>query len=162
MPRRGGTAGLRTARVAATRAAAALPFGALAPLLPAIDGGSSDRADFLRRCCAALLERAAGQRLVLFVDDAQLLDDASAVLVHQMATTGTCFVLATLRTGEIVPESVVALWKDGHLTRLDLAGLGPEADRTARRAVLDGPVGRATVAQLAARSQATCSSSGSW
>jgi DNA-binding CsgD family transcriptional regulator len=146
-------AGLRTVRVAATRAAAALPFGALAPLLPAIDGGSSDRADFLRRCCAALQERAAGQRLVLLVDDAHLLDDASAVLVHQMAITGTCFVLATLRTGELVPESVVALWKDGHLTRLDVAGLGPEAIEQLVGAVLDGPVGRATVAHLAARSQ---------
>ena len=146
-------AGLPTARVAATRAAAELPFGALAPVLPAIDGGSSDRADFLRRCCSALRERAAGQRLVLFVDDVHLLDDASAVLVHQMATTGACFVLATLRTGETVPESVVALWKDGHLTRVDLSGLGPEAIEQLVCAVLDGPVGRATVAHLAARCQ---------
>ena len=49
-------AGLATARVTATRAAAALPFGALAPLLPASHhgetGGVDDRADLLRRSAA--------------------------------------------------------------------------------------------------------------
>jgi hypothetical protein len=90
---------------------------------------------------------------VLFVDDAHLLDDASAVLVHQVAMTGSCFVLATLRTGEPVPESVSALWKDGHLGRLDISGLGPEAIEELVGAAMGGPVGRDAVARLAARCQ---------
>ena len=146
-------AGLTTARAAATRAATGLPFGALAPLLPAIDRGAADQAEFLRRCCSALRERAAGGRLVLLVDDAHLLDDASAVLVHQLATTGSCFVIATLRIGEQVPETVSALWKDGHLVRVDLAGLGPEAIESLVAAVLGGPVSPETVVRLAERCQ---------
>ncbi len=90
---------------------------------------------------------------MLFVDDAHLLDDASAVLVHQVAMTGSCFVLATLRTGEPVPESVSALWKDGHLGRLDISGLGPEAIEELVGAAMGGPVGRDAVARLAARCQ---------
>ncbi len=46
-------AGLPTAGAVGSRAATGLPFGALASLLPVMDGGSFDQADFLRRCCSA-------------------------------------------------------------------------------------------------------------
>src|ERR1700730_7265362 len=48
--------GLATARVMASRAASNLPFGALAPLLPATDSvliASSERSDLLRRSATA-------------------------------------------------------------------------------------------------------------
>src|ERR671931_488760 len=49
-------AGLPTAQAAVTRSAARLPFGALAPLLPAAETAATgpvlDEAAFLRRCCA--------------------------------------------------------------------------------------------------------------
>src|SRR5437764_15035223 len=93
-----------TARVTATRAAATLPLGAVAGLLPARHhgetGGVDDRADLLRRSAAALVERAGTRRLVLLVDDAHLLDDASATLVHQLAGMHGAFVMVTVRTGE--------------------------------------------------------------
>src|SRR5262245_15918309 len=51
-------AGRATARATATRAAAGLPFGALAPLLPQApqteSGAVDDRADLLRRFAGAL------------------------------------------------------------------------------------------------------------
>jgi DNA-binding CsgD family transcriptional regulator len=150
-------AGLAIARVTATRAAADLPFGALAPMLPAAHhgetGGVDDRADLLRRSAAALIERAEGRRLVLVVDDAHLLDDASATLIHQLACANSAFVLATLRTGEIAPEPVTALWKDGVIERLELVGLDARAVAQLLESVLRGPVDRATVAQLAVRGQ---------
>lgn len=146
-------AGLATARVTATRAAAALPFGALAPLLPARhhgeSGGVDDRADLLRRSAVALVERAGDRRLVLLVDDAHLLDDASATLVHQLAGTNSAFVLATVRTGEATPEPVTALWKDGLVERLDLVGLDARAIEQLLESALKGTVDRATVANLA-------------
>jgi ATP/maltotriose-dependent transcriptional regulator MalT len=141
---------LATARVTATRAASELTFGAMAPLLPS-DGSELDRADLLRRFAAALAERAGGRRLVLLVDDAHLLDDASATLVYQLTLTGAALVLTTVRSREAAPEPVVALWKDGILDRLELTGLDGEAMEELLIAVLGGPVDRAAVARVAAR-----------
>lgn len=150
-------AGMATARVTATRAAASLPFGALAPLLPAAHhgetGGVDDRADLLRRSAAALIERAEGRRLALLVDDAHLLDDASATLIQQLAGANSAFVLATLRTGEVAPEPVTALWKDSVIDRLELVGLDARAIAQLLETVLRGSVDRATVAHLAVRCQ---------
>src|SRR2546423_2775320 len=101
-------AGMVGVRVTATRAAAAPPFGALAPLLPAAHhgetGGVDEPADLLRGSAAALIERAAGGRPALLVHHAHLLDDASATLIHQLAAGIGAFVVATLRTGEVAPE----------------------------------------------------------
>jgi DNA-binding CsgD family transcriptional regulator len=113
--------------VAATRAAASIPFGAVSHLLPATGRLSDDRLDILRRAAVLLAERGRERPLVLGVDDAHLLDDASAALVHQLALRGTVAVLATVRTGEPAPDSVVALWKDGLARRLDLRALAAEA-----------------------------------
>jgi DNA-binding CsgD family transcriptional regulator len=148
-------AGLATARVTATRSASAVAFGALAPLLPPVvhgEGAMVDhRADLLRRSVDALVERAAGRHLVLFVDDAHLLDDASATLVHQLASTPSASVLATLRAGEAAPDPVVALWKDGLAERLDLGGLRTAAVEAVLSAALGGPIDRATATHLAVR-----------
>jgi len=74
---------------AATAASASIPFGAFAHLLPDLDGGSAgDRLRLLRAATAALVERAAGARLVLAVDDAQWLDAGAVALVHQLVVTG--------------------------------------------------------------------------
>jgi DNA-binding CsgD family transcriptional regulator len=147
-------AGLATARATATRSAAQLPFGALAPLVPADrpgPGAVDDRADLLRRSMAALVQRAAGRRLVLFVDDAHLLDDASATLVHQVAATGAATVLATVTGGGPAPDPIVALWKDSLVDRIDVRGLTEEAVGQLLAAVLQGPVDPAAVAQVTER-----------
>ena len=94
-----------------------------------------------------------GGRLVLFVDDAHLLDDASATLVHQVATTGNAIVLATVRTGEPAPDPVVALWKDGLAERVEVTGLSDEATAEFLAAVLDGPVDPATAVRFTERCQ---------
>lgn len=145
--------GLATARVSATRSSTGLPFGALASLLPADHHGEGtgvdDRADLLHRYAAVLMERAGGRRLVLFVDDSHLLDDASATLIHLVVTTRAAFVLTTLLDSEAAPDAVVALWKDGLIERVELAGLGEEAIEELLAFALGGPVDRATVTHLA-------------
>jgi len=150
-------AGLATARVTATRSVAGLPLGALAPLLPAADhrdvGMVDDRVELLRRSAAALIERAGGQRLALLVDDAQLLDDTSATLIHQLAATRDQFILATVLSGAPAPDPVVALWKDGLVERLEVVGLHAEAVEQLLAAVLGGPVDPAAAVQLAVRCQ---------
>lgn len=147
-----------TVRMIATRSAAPLPFGAVAPLLHLVTSGEGggpgeDGVDVLRRSVAALASRLDGRDLVLFVDDAHLLDDASAALVHQVATTGAATVLATVRTGEPAPDAVVALWKDGPAERLELGGLTRSSIESLLTAVLGGPVDPAALIELTERSQ---------
>ena len=50
--------------------------------------GPPEGVELLALARQTLAERAAGRRLVLCVDDGQLLDDASAALVHQLVAAG--------------------------------------------------------------------------
>ncbi|MGO9560298.1 MAG: LuxR C-terminal-related transcriptional regulator [Acidimicrobiales bacterium] len=141
--------GHATAFVAATTATATIPFGAFAPFIPAIDIASDGLLGLLRHASQAIVERAEpGQRLLLVVDDAHLLDDGSAALVHQLLHSRSCDLLATVRTLASAPEPIVALWMDGLADRIDLDPLS-EAD-VAELAVraLGGPVAGASVRRL--------------
>ena len=126
--------------LAATRAAASIPFGAVSHLLPPAERLGDDRLDTLRRTAELLAERSRGRPLLLGVDDAHLLDDASAALVHQLAFRGIAVVVATVRTGEPAPDPVIALWKDGLTRRLDLSALPPSATAELLERALGGPV----------------------
>jgi DNA-binding CsgD family transcriptional regulator len=150
--------GADTVEVTATRSAAEVPFGAVAPLLPVPgepqDADSIDEpVDHLRRSLAALAGRTGDRPVVVFVDDAHLLDDASATLVQQVAAADTAGIVATVRTGEPAPDPVVALWKDGITDRVELDRLGPDVVAGVLEGVLGGPVDPATVARLAELSE---------
>jgi DNA-binding NarL/FixJ family response regulator len=98
--------------IRATRSAASIPLGAFAALLPPLAGAVTGTAELLARARHAVLARAGESRMVLCVDDAHLLDDASATLVHQLAAGDDVFVVITIRSGERAPDAVQALWKD--------------------------------------------------
>ena len=87
-------AGWEVERLAATRAAASIPFGAVSHLLPPAERLGDDRLDTLRRTAELLAERSRERPLLLGVDDAHLLDDASAAMVHQLAIRGLVVVVA--------------------------------------------------------------------
>ena len=144
--------GMATARVKAAQAASALPFGALAPLLPGSPGPSVEPADMLRRAREDIVALGGGRPLVLLVDDAHLLDDASATLVHQLVSSRSAFVIATVRAAEPAPDPIVALWKDELAERLELQPLAPDSIEALLRTVLGGPVSGATLHGLAERS----------
>ncbi len=137
---RAATAGNVTVSVTATAAARAVPLGALAPLLPGLAPG----ADLFTRAIAAVERRTVGSTMVALVDDAHLLDDVSAALVHQLAAHEVLTVVATVVTGAPAPDAVVALWKDGHAERIDLAPLDDESLGSLVDAVLPGGVDGAT------------------
>jgi DNA-binding CsgD family transcriptional regulator len=130
--------------VQATRSAAAVPLAAIAELVPD-EARTDDIVALLRRCADDLRARAAGRRVVLGVDDAQLLDPVSAALVLHLATSSTAFVIATVRAGEPCPDAVVSLWKDGTAPRLELHHLTDENVRALVEAVLDDPVEEAAL-----------------
>ena len=143
-------------RTTATHVSQRLPFGTLAPILPdpGVDRLSRDgHGQLLRFYTRAVTARAGGRPLVVFVDDAHLLDDGSATLVHHLALTGTATVLVTVRTGEPAPDSVVSMWKDGMAERVEVGALGDAAIEELLVTVLGGPVDTASVRQLADHSQ---------
>jgi DNA-binding CsgD family transcriptional regulator len=137
-----------TAHVIATRSAASIPFGPFAAFLPAGEDLHPELLGLLRQAGEALAERAGTRRLVLVVDDAHLLDDGSAALVHQVARERTCSVLATVRTPGPAPDTVTALWKEGLAERIDLGVLTEEEVREAATGALGGPVAAASVRRL--------------
>ena len=136
--------GAVTEWVAATRAAATIPFGAVAHLLGTDDRPASDLLQLFRGAGAHLTARAGGAKLVIGVDDAHLLDPGSAALVSQLVLGGTASVAVSVRSGEPCPDSIVALWKDGHCVRLDLQAPHHEAVAALVEAQLAGPVDAAT------------------
>ncbi len=142
--RLGEEAGYATARVMATRSAADIPLGALAPLLPELGGHA---VNLLGAARAALAQRAGDAQLLLMVDDAHLLDEASAALLLSIASDRQVFVIVTVRSGETVSDAITSLWKDGHATRLDLGPLpdpniGELAASIAGRELDAGLIGR--------------------
>ena len=122
----------------ASRSARTIPLGAFAALLPGAGGRSG--LELLASARQALAERAAGRRLVLCVDDGQLLDDASAALVHQLVAAAEAFAVVSVRRDEPVPDALRALWKDDLCTLLELAELPRGEVESLLGAALGGPV----------------------
>lgn len=85
------------------------------------------------------LARSTG-RAVLLVDDAHLLDEASATVIHQVVAEQTLPLLATLRTDAFVPDAITRVWKDAGVRRIDLATLSPADVDQLITAALGGPV----------------------
>jgi DNA-binding CsgD family transcriptional regulator len=123
-------------------AARPLPLGAFAGLL---DVPAGDAAETIGR---ALDQLARQQSLVLAVDDAHLLDEHSAIVLHRVVVRGLAPVVVTFRTGEPVPDTVTSLWKDDHLPRLDLAPLDVAQTTGLVARVLGGPVESASAHRL--------------
>jgi DNA-binding CsgD family transcriptional regulator/tetratricopeptide (TPR) repeat protein len=143
-------AGFATGWFVATRAAASIPFGAFARLLGGFDLEGADRLILFLSAVEALAVRAEGRRLVLAVDDAHLLDQAGAALLHQVAATGTAFVVATVCTGETAPEPIAALGRDGLGARIEVPPLTAADFDRLLGAVLGGPVDGRTLHDLVA------------
>ena len=131
--------GCETKWAVASRAVAAIPFGALADLLP-IAGENSTHLQLLQQAGKWMAGRARGRRVVLGIDDAHMLDDASAALLFHLVINGIAFVVATLPSGEPAPGPVTALWKDGLAERLEIQALARAEVSELVEAALGGPV----------------------
>jgi DNA-binding CsgD family transcriptional regulator len=132
-----GAQGCAVEWVRASRSARSIPLGAFAALLPISEQGLPEGVELLARARQALAERAAGRGLVLCVDDGQLLDDASAALVHQLVAAGEAFAVVSVRRDEPAPDALRALWKDELCVLLELAPLS----RGEVEALLDAALG---------------------
>jgi DNA-binding CsgD family transcriptional regulator len=136
--------GDRTEWVAATHSAATVPLGAVAHLVP-LDALGRGRDSTLRAIVSAVKSERDGRRLIVGVDDAHLLDDASAALVALLARGGTASVVATLRSGETAPDAIVSLWKDGPAPLIALQRLSRSEVEALATTALGGAVEGATL-----------------
>jgi DNA-binding CsgD family transcriptional regulator len=168
--------GVRAVRVRATRSTATIPFGPFASWAPdrGDHGGmaSTDRLQVLRSISRALLSpgddqrdqddddprdrgdrsgRAGddpGERIVVAVDDAHLLDDGSAALLLHLAAHTPAQVVATVRSGEPCADGVVALWKEGLAELVELQPLSEIETVELAEQALGGPIDAATRRRL--------------
>lgn len=124
-------------RIAGTATGRSVTLGAFARWA---DDVESAPVALARKVFAGLTAGSDGSPLLLLVDDAHLLDDLSAMILHQLVLQEVATVIATIRTGEAVPDAVTALWKDGPLQRLELQPLSRNESGELIAAVLDGPV----------------------
>jgi DNA-binding NarL/FixJ family response regulator len=139
--------GHATRWAAGTRAAARVPLGALAHLLPAMDTGA-DTLALLQQATNAIVGDRAGPPRVLGVDDVHLLDPLSVTLLHQLAAGGAVSLVLTVRTGNAVQDPAATLWKDGLATRIELQPLQREDAELLMGHYVDGQVQTRTVERL--------------
>ncbi|HKV20440.1 MAG TPA: LuxR C-terminal-related transcriptional regulator, partial [Mycobacterium sp.] len=130
-------AGWCVRRVAGTATGRSVTLGAFAPW---VDDTEATPVALARMALAGLTAGVHGAPLLVFVDDAHLLDDLSALILHQLVLQNVARVVVTIRTGESVPDAVTTLWKDGHLQRLELQPLSHRESCQLLQAVLGGPV----------------------
>lgn len=101
---------------ACTESSRSIPLGAFAHWVSS--SGSRDPIALIGSARESLV---ADGDTIVGIDDAHLLDQLSATLLHQIAVERSGHVVATVRTGEPVPDAVTSLWKDGYLQRFELS-----------------------------------------
>lgn len=121
--------------VAGTESARSIPLGVFAHLVGAAT--SRDPVAFLAAARETIISEG---HSVIGVDDAHLLDQLSATLLHQLALDGLVRIVATVRSGETVPDAITSLWKDGYLQRLHLMPFTKDQCVTLIEAALGGRV----------------------
>ena len=134
-----------TERVAGSRTTALLPLGAVVALLPDGPGqlgsdGQVNTVALFEQARQALHDRHRGRRLVTVADDMAQIDPASLALLGYLAARRAIFLVATVRTGEPVPDLLTDLWRDGRLERIDLHDLSRAHVDTLLHLALGGPI----------------------
>ncbi len=136
----GGPPGAGRTRLAREIAAAAAGRGVASVWL--VSGEEAD-ATTLAAFEAAPNSGAARPRL-LVIDDAHLLDAASARRVERLARGRKAFIVATVASGLASPPAIVALWKEGTVPRIELRALAEPEIASLLESALAAPADRGT------------------
>lgn len=134
-----------THSVVGTTAAQSIPLGAFAQWIEGTDG---QLLSLVGAAVSALSKEPGGKRVLVAVDDAQLLDDLSAFVIHELVRRRAARVVITLRTGHTAVETVSELWKDGLLRRLDLQPLSVDQSDALLRSALRGEIDAQTAQRM--------------
>ncbi|MEX2254929.1 MAG: LuxR family transcriptional regulator [Acidimicrobiia bacterium] len=119
----------------------AVPFATFLPLLDDEAGG--DVASRFLRAARSLTSK--GDRVVVVIDDAHLLDEVSVAFVRHIVTATDVRLVLTIRSGELVPSTLVSFWQSDVLKRVEVLPLARDETDELLVRVLDGLVdGRVT------------------
>lgn len=135
-------------RIHASSALAAVPFGVLTPYTGELTAEESVSPVAVLRSMWSYFEKlkAGGTGSVLIaVDDAHHLDDASAGVLAEVISAGWATVVAAARPRPGLPQPLDQLWYDGLAERVDLRPLNREQIEEVLAHALDGTVPDATV-----------------
>jgi DNA-binding CsgD family transcriptional regulator len=146
--------GRRVERAVGHPAVREIPLGALAHLLPAdltaeLGVGDDERTALFHAARAELRRLAGDDRLVLLIDDLDLVDDTSVAVLVPLIMARTVFLVGTVRTGRTPSDRLTVLHRDGHLMRMEIGPLAPGELGALLHRVLDGPVSDTARAELA-------------
>lgn len=129
-------------------ALAAVPFGVLTPYTGELTAEESISPVAVLRSMWTYFEKlkaGGGAPVLLIIDDAHHLDEASAAVVADLISAGWATVLAAARPRPGLPQPLDQLWYDGLAERVDLRPLNREQIEEVLAHVLDGTVPAATV-----------------
>lgn len=136
-------AGRQVRYAVGTETGRAVPLGAFSRAVTVTV--TKQPAAMLAAAHAALAE---AEDLTVVVDDAQVLDPLSALLVHQLVTEGDARVIATIGPDDGLPDAVSALVTDRRLRSLRIEAFTAAQVEELARAVLGGPVDAGLVDEL--------------
>ncbi|WP_457972115.1 LuxR C-terminal-related transcriptional regulator [Arthrobacter sp. D1-17] len=128
-----------------------VPYGVLAPYTADLPPEESDSPVAVLRSVWAYFQEIKGGKdvpLLLVVDDAHHLDEATATMVVDMMSAGWVSVLASGRPRPGLPQALNQLWYDGQAERIDLRPLNGEQVTEVVEHTLQGTVPANTVQSL--------------
>jgi DNA-binding CsgD family transcriptional regulator len=139
---------LNILQIHGSSALAAVPFGILTPYTGDLTAEESISPVAVLRSMWTYFEKlkaGSGAPVLLVVDDAHHLDEASAGVVADLISAGWAAVVAAARPRPGLPQPLDQLWYDGIAERVDLRPLNREQIEEVLAHVLDGTVPPATV-----------------
>lgn len=142
-------------RIHGSSSLAKVPYGVLAPYTPGLSAEDAVSPVAVLRSVWAYFQKLRAAKdgpLLLVVDDAHHLDEATASVVVDMVSAGWASVLATGRSRPGLPAAMNQLWYDGLADRIDLRPLTQEQVAEAVSQALEGNVPESTVQALWAES----------
>lgn len=132
-------------RLRADAAVTSTPWTVFAPLLSPIAQESASLEHTLAQVREGLPTT---DPVLLYVDDAHLLDEPSATVLAELLQSATVTMLATTRLQPGPARPLTALWREGVLDRLDLKPLGHGAVAELLSQTLGGPVAQETTKRI--------------
>jgi DNA-binding CsgD family transcriptional regulator/tetratricopeptide (TPR) repeat protein len=144
--------GLTVRRISASPALTPVPLAAIAGLLEGATGGDlaavaldSLRAEEHRN---ALPSGDGPGRFVLVIDDIDALDDGSATVIHQLATSGNVRLVLTMRSGSVRARSIDRVVDAPMITRVDVQPMEKADADELLVEMLGGQIESSTVVKL--------------
>ncbi|MBN9613039.1 MAG: AAA family ATPase, partial [Actinobacteria bacterium] len=139
-------------RASGNPALTAIPLGTLSPVLVAADPetlrSAGDAVSLFAAVSQALVEQAAGRRLLLVLDDVAAADSVSLTLVAQLVEAGVVRLICASPEGAPLPESVIPLAASPDACRIDLAPLDLDQASELFMRVLGSPLAHRHVVEL--------------